>query len=59
MKDEVIFENKTLVCVDCEKEFIFKAEEQEHFSKKEYPAPIRCPMCRLLKKERIWRKYNG
>lgn len=31
-----MFEDKTLTCVDCGKEFVFTAGEQEFYAEKEY-----------------------
>lgn len=45
------FSDQTLVCVDCGKEFVFSAAEQEFFQTKGFQAPKRCPDCRKIKKE--------
>lgn len=48
------FQDKTLVCRDCGKEFIFSASEQEFYQKKGFEnEPVRCPDCRALKKQRM------
>lgn len=48
------FEDKTLVCRDCGKEFVWTASEQEFYQKKGFEnAPVRCPNCRSLKKARM------
>jgi CxxC-x17-CxxC domain-containing protein len=45
------FEDKTLECSDCGKEFTFSAEEQEFFQSKGYTnEPKRCPPCREARK---------
>jgi len=42
-----MFEDKTLVCKDCGKEFVFSASEQEFFAEKGFEnEPGRCPACR-------------
>ena len=42
-----MFDDKTLVCKDCGKEFIFSASEQEFFAEKGFEnEPGRCPACR-------------
>jgi CxxC-x17-CxxC domain-containing protein len=47
------FEDKTLVCADCGKEFTFSADEQEFFQSKGYVnEPKRCPECRQTRKAR-------
>ena len=41
-------EDKTLVCKDCGKEFIFTVGEQEFFKEKGFDnEPVRCPECRI------------
>ena len=45
------FEDKTLVCKDCGKEFIFSAGEQEFYSSKGFEnEPVRCRDCRDKRK---------
>ena len=44
-------EDKTLVCKDCGKEFIFTVGEQEFFKEKGFDnEPVRCLACRRAKK---------
>lgn len=44
-------EDRTLVCKDCGKEFIFTAGEQEFFKSKGFENdPVRCPDCRRARK---------
>lgn len=44
-------EDKTIVCKDCGKEFIFTAGEQEFFKEKGFENdPVRCPECRKARK---------
>ena len=46
------FEDKTLQCSDCGKEFTFSAEEQEFFQSRGYTnEPKRCPDCRQARKQ--------
>lgn len=46
-----MFEDKTLVCKDCGKEFIFTAGEQEFYAEKQFEnEPRRCKACRDSKK---------
>jgi CxxC-x17-CxxC domain-containing protein len=48
------FQDKTLVCRDCGKDFVFSASEQEFYQKKGFEnEPVRCPDCRALKKQRM------
>lgn len=46
---------KTLVCQDCCRKFIFTERQKEHFSANGWAAPKRCPNCRAAKKERAAR----
>lgn len=46
-----MFEDKTLVCKDCTKEFTFTAGEQEFYETKGFQnVPARCPDCRNARK---------
>lgn len=48
------FQDKTLACRDCGKDFVFSASEQEFYQKKGFEnEPVRCPDCRALKKQRM------
>ncbi len=48
-----MYQDKTLVCKDCGKEFGFSASEQEFFASKGYQnEPGRCPACRSVRRER-------
>jgi CxxC-x17-CxxC domain-containing protein len=45
------FEDKTLNCVECGKDFTFEAAEQEFYQSKGFEnEPKRCPSCRAAKK---------
>jgi CxxC-x17-CxxC domain-containing protein len=47
----VDLQDKTLVCVDCGKEFIFTVAEQEFYKSKGFTnEPKRCEACRAAKK---------
>lgn len=46
-----MYEDKTLVCKDCGKEFIFTAGEQEFYAEKGFQnEPLRCKECRDARK---------
>ena len=46
-----MYEDRTLVCRDCGKEFIFSAGEQEFYAKNDFKNdPVRCPECRRARK---------
>jgi len=48
------FQDKTLICRDCGKEFIWTASEQKFYKEKGFEnEPVRCPDCRALKKARM------
>lgn len=48
------FQDKTLTCVDCGKEFIWTASEQKFYADKGFDnAPKRCPEDRAAKKARM------
>lgn len=49
-----MYEDKTLVCVDCKKEFVFTSAEQEFYAQKGFQnQPVRCRPCRDEKKKRF------
>jgi ssDNA-binding Zn-finger/Zn-ribbon topoisomerase 1 len=44
-------EDKTIVCKDCGKEFVFTVGEQEFYKEKGFENdPVRCPDCRKARK---------
>lgn len=55
-----MYEDKTLTCKDCGKEFVFTAGEQEFYAEKGFVnEPLRCKECRDARKaaarsEREW-----
>jgi ssDNA-binding Zn-finger/Zn-ribbon topoisomerase 1 len=52
--------DKTLVCKDCGKEFVFTAGEQEFYKTKGFDQePKRCPECRKANKERNRDRRNS
>ena len=47
-----MYEDKTLVCMDCNNEFIFTAGEQEFYAEKGFVnEPQRCKACRDARKQ--------
>ena len=47
----MIFDEKTIQCVDCSTNFAFTSGEQEFFQSKGFTnEPKRCPSCRRTKK---------
>ena len=46
-----MYEDKTLICKDCGKEFVFTAGEQEFYAEKGFQnEPQRCKECRVARK---------
>ena len=44
--------DKTLVCKDCGKEFVFTEGEQAFYAEKGFTnEPVRCPECRKVRKQ--------
>jgi DNA-directed RNA polymerase subunit RPC12/RpoP len=55
-KEESVVADKTLVCKDCGKEFIFTEGEQAFYKEKGFEnEPQRCPECRKARKQ----QYNS
>jgi CxxC-x17-CxxC domain-containing protein len=47
-----MYEDKTLTCKECGREFAFTANEQEFYSEKGFTnEPGRCPECRAARKQ--------
>ena len=47
-----MYEDRTLVCRDCDAEFTFTSGEQSFYAEKGFENdPVRCPSCRAAKKE--------
>ena len=54
------FKEKSLLCIDCKKNFIFSAEEQQFHASRGFPnVPRRCPLCRERKKGERAREQNA
>ena len=48
---QTMYEDKTLVCKDCDAEFVFTAGEQEFYAEKGFQnEPTRCKACRQARK---------
>ncbi len=53
------YEDKTIKCKDCGKEFTFTAGEQEFYAQKGLTnEPVRCKECRVAKKANFEKKNN-
>jgi CxxC-x17-CxxC domain-containing protein len=49
-----MYEDKTLVCKDCEQEFVYTAGEQEFYAEKGFQnEPARCKECRVNRKKKV------
>ncbi|MBR6609117.1 MAG: zinc-ribbon domain containing protein [Oscillospiraceae bacterium] len=49
-----MYQDKTLVCKDCGKEFVFTAGEQEFYAEKGFTnEPQRCKPCREARKNQV------
>ena len=47
-----MYQDKTLVCVDCGQEFVFTAAEQEFYAERGFQnEPKRCKACRNARKQ--------
>ncbi|BAK98655.1 hypothetical protein OBV_14570 [Oscillibacter valericigenes Sjm18-20] len=55
-----MFEDKVLICIECGKEFIWTAGEQEFYAERGFQnEPKRCPECRKSRKEQRNGSSNG
>ena len=54
------FEDKTLICVDCNEEFVHSAEDQAFYAERGFSnAPKRCRECRSKRKFQGGRSRGG
>ncbi len=54
------FQDQTLQCKDCGKDFTWTSSEQEFYQQKGFQnAPVRCPECRKMKKARMNNDRGG
>lgn len=52
--------DKTIVCKDCGKDFVFTVGEQEFYEEKGFTnEPVRCKECRDAKKNSNRKPYNS
>ncbi len=47
--NEMTMENKTIICIQCEREFEFTVNDQLRYEKMNFDEPRRCPDCRKNK----------
>ena len=50
-KEFLKMEDKIIICMDCNEEFVFTVGEQEFYLDKEFDEPKRCPVCRRARKQ--------
>lgn len=51
LREVFLMEDKTIVCKDCGKEFVFTEGEQAFYKEKGFENdPVRCPDCRRARK---------
>jgi hypothetical protein len=50
--NEMTMENKTIICIQCEREFEFTVNDQLRYKKMNFDEPRRCPDCRKNKLKR-------
>lgn len=53
------YQDRTIVCKDCGKEFTFTARDQEFYAKKGFSDPVRCKECREARKAERNNKENN
>lgn len=52
--------DKTIICKDCHREFIFTESEQAFYKEKGFEnEPQRCPSCRAAKKQQMGNRSGG
>jgi len=47
---EETLEDKNLICKDCKRKFVFTVKEQKNYGQKDWADPVRCRVCRRMKK---------
>ncbi len=47
------FEDKTIICCDCHKPFLWSHGEQLYYQDRSLSPPRRCPQCRESRRKRI------
>jgi len=59
LKDAAFFPDKTLVCMDCGDEFVWRGGEQKYYLERELSEPKRCRGCRADKREQRERELSS
>ncbi|MCS7275924.1 MAG: zinc-ribbon domain containing protein [Dehalococcoidia bacterium] len=47
----MVYQDKTIVCVDCGESFVFSADDQQFHASRGYQDPKRCPNCRQARRQ--------
>ena len=47
------YQDKILVCRDCQKDFTWTSGEQQFYATHQFTPPLRCKPCRMEKKRRM------
>lgn len=50
MEDKMELVDRWLICVECEREFVFEIGEQKYFQLNALQIPKRCPLCRIKRR---------
>jgi len=45
-----VYQDRTLTCSDCAREFVFTASEQQFYADRQFSEPRRCSACRANRK---------
>ncbi len=53
MKENKLYQDKTLNCKDCRSTFVWSTGEQAFYSEKRFDMPKRCPECRAYMKRKM------
>lgn len=56
---ETIYEDKTILCIDCKQNFEFSAGEQKFFFEREFSTPKRCKPCKNKKRSEDFSGNNN
>ena len=52
------YQDKELICIECQLPFTFRAKEQAFFAEQGFAAPKRCPVCRAERRQRRQEQYE-
>lgn len=49
-EDRLVFQDRTIQCVECSQDFVFSADDQQFHSERGYTDPKRCSACRAARR---------